>query len=124
MIYWQEIDTEHISIKHEHWVIHKEKIMSYQYPFSNEEEQGKRAVWNKGRKIVRNGKEYDSNIWRWDICGNVMKYSEHGNTTSENGWEIDHIKPSSEGGSDNLDNLQPLQWENNRRKGDTYPWSC
>jgi hypothetical protein len=23
-----------------------------------------------------------------------------------------------------LDNLQPLQWEDNRRKGDTYPWYC
>lgn len=98
--------------------------MSYQYPFSNVEEQGKRAVWDMGRKIVQNGKEYDLNIWRWDICGSVMKYSDHGNTNSDNGWEIDHIKPSAKSGSDNLDNLQPLQWENNRRKGDTYPWSC
>jgi hypothetical protein len=24
-----------------------------------------------------------------------------------------------------LNNLQPLQWENNRHKGDNYPnWSC
>ena len=98
--------------------------MSYQYLFSNVEEQGKRAVWNKGRKIVQNGKEYDSKIWRWDICGSIMKYSDHGNTNSDNGWEIDHIKPSAKSGSNNLDNLQPLQWENNRRKGDMYPWSC
>ncbi|MGO0305854.1 HNH endonuclease signature motif containing protein [Endozoicomonas acroporae] len=97
---------------------------SYKYPFEGVEEEGKRAVWNKGKKIIQNGKEYDSNLWRWDMCGNVMKYSEHGNTDSEHGWEIDHIRPSSKGGTDDLDNLQPLQWENNRRKGDTFPWSC
>ena len=39
------------------------------------------------------------------------------------GWEIDHIKPVSKGGTDDLSNLQPLQWENNRRKGDNYPGS-
>ena len=50
-----------------------------------------------------------------------MKYSEHGNTNSNNGWEIDHIKPSAKSGSDDLDNLQALQWENNHRKGDEYP---
>jgi len=44
----------------------------------------------------------DSNIWRWDICGSVIKYSDHGNTNSDNGWEIDHIKPSAKSGSDNL----------------------
>lgn len=78
------------------------------------------AVWNKGRTIPN----YDQNTWRYDTCGNPMKYSEHGNTNSDHGWEIDHIHPVSKGGTDALNNLQPLQWDNNRRKGDTYPWSC
>ena len=99
-------------------------VISYKYPFEGVEEKGKRSVWNKGKKVVQKGKEFDEKIWRYDICGNVMKYSEHGDTNTKYGWEIDHIKPSSKGGSDNLDNLQPMYWENNRKKSDTFPWSC
>ena len=75
-------------------------------------------------EIIQEGKKFDKRIWRYDKCGSIMKYSDYGNTDSEYGWEIDHIIPTSKGGSDNLDNLQPLQWENNRKKGDTSPWSC
>lgn len=78
------------------------------------------AVWRKGRTIDG----YDPNTWRYDRCGQPMKYGEHGNTDSKHGWEVDHIKPASKGGTDDLSNLQPLQWDNNRRKGDAYPWYC
>jgi hypothetical protein len=78
------------------------------------------TVWRKGREIPN----YDPNVWRYDMCGKPMKFSEYGNTNSEHGWEVDHIKPVTKGGTDDLSNLQPLQWENNRRKGDTYPWNC
>lgn len=46
-----------------------------------------------------------------------MRRSEHG-ATNKHGWEIDHIRPVVAGGNDDLSNLQPLQWENNRKKGD------
>jgi 5-methylcytosine-specific restriction endonuclease McrA len=49
-----------------------------------------------------------------------MQRSKYGQTT-QFGWEIDHTRPVSKGGTDDLANLQPLQWENNRHKGDDYP---
>ncbi len=77
-------------------------------------------VWNKGRIILG----YDPQIYRHDTCGKVMRRSDYGDTDSSMGWEIDHIFPKSKGGTDHINNLQPLQWENNRKKGDTFPWSC
>ncbi len=70
-------------------------------------------VWAKGRVIP----DYDPNVWRHDIEGNVIKKINHGKTI-EHGWEIDHIIPLSKGGADTLANKQPLQWEANRRKSD------
>lgn len=94
--------------------------MSYQYPLKEANNDLVGKIWGKGRVIQR----YDQNVWRYDICGKPIRFSDHGNTDSEYGWEIDHIYPSSLGGSDDIDNLQPLQWENNREKGDQYPWNC
>lgn len=78
------------------------------------------AVWRKGSAI----EGYDPNLWRRDKCGHAMKYTEHGNRQSEYGWEIDHINPVANNGSDDLSNLQPLYWKHNLDKGDSLYWSC
>lgn len=61
-----------------------------------------------------------------DCCGALMRRDLYGVTTRKGlGWEIDHIKPVAHGGADDLGNLQPLQWENNRGKSDNFPnWTC
>ncbi len=56
-----------------------------------------------------------------DAFGSLIWRQGYGQLGSKFGWEIDHIVPVAKGGSDDLDNLQPLQWENNRRKGDECP---
>lgn len=79
------------------------------------------AVWEKGRPIPG----YDPRSVRADACGAPMQRQLYGVTSSAHGWEVDHVRPVSQGGLDDLRNLQPLQWQNNRHKGDKYPrWTC
>jgi len=76
------------------------------------------AVWLKGTP------EPQYAGFRKDACGASMQRGKYGQTVQW-GWEIDHIKPVAKGGGDELSNLQPLMWENNRHKSDDYPnWSC
>ncbi len=75
------------------------------------------AVWNKAQTI----KDTNPAIYRHDILGNVIYCGSYGKETIM-GWEIDHIKPVSKGGTDDIDNLQALNTGANVKKGDTYPW--
>ena len=76
------------------------------------------AVWEKATPIPK------IDFVRKDSCGANMAKQDYGHTSAF-GWEVDHIKPVALGGGDELDNLQPLHWQNNRHKGDNYPdWEC
>lgn len=80
-------------------------------------------VWEKGLIIPG----LDSSIYRADHCGAIIKWDMLNDVSQplSMGWEIDRIKPLSFGGTDDLSNLQPLQWENNRKKDEDYPaWTC
>ena len=69
----------------------------------------KDAVWQKGRQIPG----YSYLVWRWDDFGRVMRYQDYGNRSSQWGWEIDHITPLSQSGSNDLSNFRPLNWVSN-----------
>ena len=80
-------------------------------------------IWEKGRTVEGE----DPRFVRQDICGAIIHRNNYGSDTVPKSfsWEIDHIKPVSLGGTDDFQNLQPLQWENNRHKGNNYPeWQC
>jgi len=91
--------------------------MTYKYPFASASEQLKLSVWAKGEAAMG----YNPIFYRRDAFGAWMQYSAHGNMSSHFGWEISHIKPVAEGGTDELSNLQPLQWRNNHHQSDPRP---
>ena len=74
-------------------------------------------AWEKATPI--RGKNPD--VYRKDVYGNTIRKPSYG-THGEYGWELDHKKPISKGGSDSTQNIQPLHWEENREKSDTYPY--
>jgi hypothetical protein len=80
-------------------------------------------VWEKAEIVPG----FDPDYLRKDKCGAMIARAFYGECRPglSLGWEIDHIKPLALGGTDELLNLQPLQWENNQHKSNFYPaWNC
>ena len=78
----------------------------------------KLAVWQRGAIVFG----YDPQKYRKDVAGAWMRFSDYGDRSSKFGWEIDHVVPEAKGGNDDIENLRPLQWENNLAKSDDYPF--
>ena len=74
-------------------------------------------VWQKA-KIVSNN---NPDIFRQDYAGAWIRRDLYRERNTKYGWEIDHCKPTSKGGSDDPENLYPLHWRNNQKKGNDYP---
>lgn len=72
-------------------------------------------IWDKGQPI--RGKSPD--LYRQDCEGNIIYKPSYGKCTPM-GWEVDHSKPQCKGGTDHLNNLQPMQTDQNRSKGGKY----
>ena len=86
------------------------------------------AVWKKASVV--DGVNKDE--WRTDCCDAWIARGQYGKAALY-GWEIDHVFPESKGLElgytqeqvDDIENLRPMQWENNRSKDDNYPsYSC
>ena len=71
-------------------------------------------VWKRAARV--RGK--DPNKYRKDPYGNELYRGSYGKNSAM-GWEIDHIRPQSRGGSDRLSNLQALNTRKNRSLGDS-----
>lgn len=74
-------------------------------------------AWDKAKSVP--GKNPD--VWRKDNHNNLIRKQSYG-TKGEYGWELDHKNPTSKGGSDKPQNIQPLHWKENREKSDSYPY--
>ena len=74
----------------------------------------KELVWEKAKPM----RSKPPGQYRLDPYGHTIRRDSYGQK-SATGWEIDHIKPKSKGGSDDIRNLQAMQWEANREKADS-----
>jgi len=83
--------------------------MAFIDPVVEENRQLIDAVWQKGSLIP------GENPWEWrtDRYGNMIFYADYANIDSVFGWIVDHIVSLANGGTDNIENLQPVQWEVN-----------
>lgn len=74
------------------------------------------AVWQKGQVIPNN----NPNEFRQDYASAWIRREDYGKNTIY-GWVIDHIRPRSKGGTDGIENLVPLQYQNSCRRKGHYP---
>lgn len=76
----------------------------------------KAAAWAKAR-VTLGALITGGNNCRMDDFGNIIRWEDYGDHTSQYGWEIDHTQPSALGGTDHHSNLRALHYKTNRSLG-------
>lgn len=76
-------------------------------------------LWNKAD--IEEG--FNPDKWRKDFAGAWIQRDQFGLSGAQApfGWAVDHLKPKSLGGNDDVDNLVPVHWQNNISKANHYP---
>ena len=69
-------------------------------------------IWYKATFVSQ---ENEKSGFRKDKYDAWIEKKQNGNRKNDFGWEADHIRPD---GTDDLSNIQPLQWQNNVAKSD------
>ncbi len=79
------------------------------------------SIWEEAELIP--GLEDKKDEYRTDFAGAIIKRNMYGKGQNELdfGWTIDHKYPLAKGGSNDINNLAPLQWANNNSKSDDFP---
>lgn len=73
-------------------------------------------AWERAARIPG----LDPSVYRLDDYGALIRHSEYGQLTQQ-GWQIDHLRPKSEGGTDILENFRALHWKNNEARNSRFP---
>lgn len=76
--------------------------MPYTPPYTEEEI---KSIWMKARPDRGKLREY-----RKDDFGNHIHFSRYGDRDSPFGWEVGHIIPIEQGGTNSYSNLRPVHW--------------
>ena len=100
--------TSIFTIKGSEIIAKKTTTNSKRRPFS---EETINKVWEKGKIIDERIKDFARDDEKGTHIGK-MNYDEEG----EFGWTIHHTKPLSNGGTDDIDNLQPRHWKNDGKE--------
>ncbi len=77
-----------------------------------------KEIWNKAPKCKCSDEDCHPNNHRLCyLCKQTILFGAYWQENSNYAWDVDHIKPISRGGSNDIFNLMPCCIECNRKKG-------
>ena len=77
-------------------------------------------VWQKGAEVSLN----DPDEWRKDACGNLIQFDKYEKRDYKYGWVMKKIKSTNSESTEEMENLQPVQWEVSEAKLDGSGLDC